>query len=209
MNETNWTEQLVNKAIRVQRINKQAVGNTRQDMTRPILENLLTDGYSVVTWDSGNSTHSTCRDLNRQTWELDQFLSGLQHDAPLFERSHPGDVSCSLIVSGDGLSDVRVDSYGDIDEAIGTSRPVSIPKAPKQVPIKEVRIKQEPKPTVVKTLTKPEKKYLYVPKKEWEEIKEQPSQHEITDLDREEWLRDLERETSLKPKNWITSLFKR
>jgi hypothetical protein len=188
---TNWEEKLAEKAQKINRLNKQAVGNTRQDMTRPILESLLADGYNLVTWDSGNSRHSICVDLNRQVWELDQFLIGLEHDAPLFERSHPGDISCSLVVSGPNLPDVRVDSYGHTDEEIG----IPEPKEVKPIPVKKVRMPREPKPKVVRSPTKPEKKYLYVPKKQWEEIKEQPSQP--TEDEQEEWLRDLERETSL------------
>lgn len=90
-----------------------AVGNTRQDMTLPILEEMRSQGYDLVTWDSGNSTHSVCRELHNQQWPLDAFLSGLAHAAPLFERSHPGDVNCKLVVSGPNLPSIVVDSYGN------------------------------------------------------------------------------------------------
>lgn len=116
--DNNWLKKLALKAIRIARLNKQAVGNTRQDLSRPVLEDLLQKGYQLVTWDSGNSTHSVCIDLDKQVWELEQFLQGLQHDAPLFERSHPGDASCTLIVSGEGLPPVRVDSFGNAQEGI-------------------------------------------------------------------------------------------
>lgn len=204
---TNWEKTLAEKAQRINRLQKQAVGNTRQDMTRPILEDLLDNGYQIVQWNSNGSKHSTCLDLNRQQWDIHDFISGLSHDAPMFEKSHPGCSSCSVTVSGEGLPTIELDSYGDMDETIGTSRPVRTPKTPKQIPIKEVKVKRKPKPKVVKTPTKPEKNYLYVPKKQWEEIKEQPSLHEVpeeekstqpTDEDREEWLKFLERETSKK-----------
>lgn len=191
----NWENLLAEKAQRINRLQKQAVGNTRQDMTRPILEDLLNEGYTLVTWDSGNSRHSICVDLDKQVWELDQFLRGLEHDAPLFERSHPGDISCSLIVSGPGLPDVRVDSYGNINENIST--PQYAPKT--KAPARPKRVRQAPvqKPKVEKVPLEPKKKYQYVPKKEWEQIPEQPSLHDVTEEDKEEWLRDLERETSL------------
>ena len=95
---------------------KKARGNTRQDMSRPVLEQLLENGYNGVEWDSGNSTHSPCVELNHQKWALTDFLSGLQFDAPIFEKSHPGDSSCTLVVSGEDLPTVRVDSYGNAEE---------------------------------------------------------------------------------------------
>jgi hypothetical protein len=216
--------------MRICRLNKEAVGNHRQDATRPVLEDLRDQGYSVVTWDSGNSTHGECRDLNRQTWELDNFLSGLEYDAPLFERSHPGDENCTLIVSGANLPDVRVDSYGDTDGAIGLGRPVALPK---EVKPKVKRLMPKPEPKIVEQPVPPKKKVVYVPKDVHKQIKD-PFEHEKltpeeyedwlkdlekenveeerpiqpTDEDREEWLRDLERETSKKVPHWITGLFK-
>jgi len=87
-------------------------GNRRQDLSRPILEDLLNAGYQNVTWDAGSSAHSVCRELHNQAWSLEDFLTGLLHDAPLFERSHPGDTSCQLIVTGPDVQDMFVDSFG-------------------------------------------------------------------------------------------------
>jgi hypothetical protein len=228
----NWISNLAAKAMRICRLNKQAVGNHRQDMTRPVLEDLGRQGYSVVTWDSGNSTHGACRDLNRQTWTLNDFMSGLEHDAPLFEKSHPGDENCTLIVSGQGLPDVKVDSYGDTDHNIGMGRPVKTPTAPKPV-VKPLAPKPEPK--VVEKPEEPKKKVVYIPKEVHKQIKDpfekqklSPEEYEewlkdlekenveesipspqLTDEDREEWLKDLERETSkAKVKPWIYGIFK-
>ena len=47
------------KAMRICRLNKEAAGNHRQDMTRPILEDLINDGYKIVQWNSNGSHHST------------------------------------------------------------------------------------------------------------------------------------------------------
>jgi hypothetical protein len=90
-------------------------GNHRKDMSRPILQSLQSRGYDTVQWDSGASTHDVCVALHGQRWDLTQFLSGLMHDAPLFERSHPGDKSCSLIIycrDNAELRPIRVDSFG-------------------------------------------------------------------------------------------------
>lgn len=224
----NWLSNLAIKAIRICRLNKQAIGNHRQDMTMPVLERLQNEGYTQITWDSGHSNHSECRDLNHQVWDLENFLRTTEYDAPLFSRSHPGDESCTLIVSGNGLPNIQVDSYGDTDEAIGTSRPI---RTPKEVKPKVKTLAPKPEPTVVEKPVAPEKKVVYVPKEvhkqlkdpfekqdlspeeyeEWlkdlekEEVEERPIQP--TDEDREEWLRDLERETSKKIPHWITGLF--
>jgi hypothetical protein len=97
-------------------VQKEARGNTRQDMSRLVLEQLLENGYQTVEWDSGHTTCGKCLELHRQQWTLSDFLMGLEHDAPIFEKSHPGDVSCTVLVSGDNLPTVRVDSYGQVDE---------------------------------------------------------------------------------------------
>lgn len=99
-------------------ISIEAVGNTREDLSLPVLQRLLHDGYEIVTWDSGSTTHSTCLELNEQQWNIQDFISGLVHSAPIFERSHPGDVSCAVLVSGQNLPTVRVDSFGNLDEVL-------------------------------------------------------------------------------------------
>lgn len=117
----NWTNSLVNKKFVEDKLarfkqQKEAVGNTRQDMSRPVLEELLNSGYELVKWDSGVTTHGRCLELNNQVWTLADFVAGLEHDAPLFEKSHPGDISCTVIVTGENVPPVRVDSYGGVDE---------------------------------------------------------------------------------------------
>jgi len=239
----NWIKNLAIKAIHICRLNKEAAGNHRQDMTGPVLERLQHEGYNQVMWNSEHSTHSECRDLNRQRWDLQDFLNTTEYDAPLFSRSHPGDANCTLTVSGAGLPDIEVDSYGDTDEAIGTSRPVKAPPAPKVI---QKVLAPTPAPKVVEKPEAPEKIVRHVPKevhkqmkdpfekqdlipekqkltpeeyKKWlenlekEEIElgaptkeERPTQP--TDQDREDWLRDLERETSLKIPHWIKGIFK-
>ena len=116
-----WTNSLVNKKFTEDKLSrfkqqKEAIGNTRQDMSRPVLEELLNSGYQTVKWDAGMSTHGLCLELNNQQWTLEDFLTGLVHDAPIFEKSHPGDANCTLIVQGDTVSSVRVDSYGAMEE---------------------------------------------------------------------------------------------
>lgn len=114
-----WLENLIAQDIgyRIQKQNglsSTSQGNHRQDESRPVLESLLTEGYDTVLWDAGNSVHSGCRELHNQQWTLEDFLSGLMHDAPIFEKSHPGDQNCLLVVTGPDLPPITVDSYGNI-----------------------------------------------------------------------------------------------
>jgi hypothetical protein len=95
----------------------EAAGNHRQDPTRQILQDLQQQGYEVVTWDSRNSAHPPCNALENQQWTIEAFLTGLVHDAPMFERSHPGDKNCKVIISGPDLQTLILDSFGNITEA--------------------------------------------------------------------------------------------
>lgn len=90
-------------------------GNTRKDRSRSILQALLAKGYNIVQWDSGATVCEKCGPLHGQRWDLKQFITGLRHDAPIFERSHPGCKSCSVIVysrKSKKLKQMKVDSYG-------------------------------------------------------------------------------------------------
>jgi hypothetical protein len=120
-NYNEWLTHVTTKKFRTSQLQsrdlqKQAIGNNRQDLTRPILEDLQTQGYDTVTWDASQSRHSICRELHNQKWPLKDFLVGLTHDAPLFERSHPGDVNCLLILTGPDNPTIAVDSFGSIQE---------------------------------------------------------------------------------------------
>jgi hypothetical protein len=231
MDEKNWLSNLAIRAMRICRQTKIAVGNRRQDMTMPVLERLQNEGYSQVTWNSGHSTHGECRDLNRQVWDLEDFLRTTEYDAPLFSRSHPGDESCTLIISGNGLPNIELDSYGDTDEAIGVGRPA---KFPQEVKPKTKVLAPKPEPKVVEKPVVPEKKVVYVSPEvhkqikdpfekqkltpeeyedwlktlEQENVEEEERSTQPTDEDKEEWLRDLERETSLRIPNWVKGIFK-
>lgn len=195
------------------RIYRNAAGNHRQDMTGPVLENLKNDGYTQVTWNSNGSHHAPCRDLNRQVWDLQDFLNTTEYDAPLFSRSHPGDSNCTLIVSGDGVPNVEVDSYGDVDHNIHAPAPKA-PIAPKVKPL-------APKPTVQieeKPIPPKQPKVKYIPEevhKQIDPFKKQEVIDQVTDEDREEdkerdledWLSNLDKENneeSIPPKKELT-----
>jgi hypothetical protein len=187
----NWVKKLAIKALHICRLNKEAAGNHRQDMTGPVLNNLLNSGYTQVMWNSNGSHHGPCRDLNKQIWDLQDFLRTTEYDAPLFSRSHPGDASCTLTVSGPGLPPVEVDSYGETDEAIGTNRPIKAPVAPKP----KVRpMAPAPEPKVERVPEKPEKKIRYVPEEVHKQIKDPFEKEQLSDEEYLQWLKDLEQE---------------
>lgn len=94
---------------------KKGPGNRRQDKSLPMLKRLLAKGYNKVQWDSGASGCPKCRSMHRKTWDLNQFISETTYAAGIFCRTHPGDESCSLIVTGPKMQKVRVDSYGNVD----------------------------------------------------------------------------------------------
>jgi hypothetical protein len=192
MEETNWLSRLATKAMRVCRLNKEAAGNHRQDLSGPVLENLLNDGYSQVTWNSNGSHHGECRDMNRQTWDLQDFLATTEYDAPIFGRVHPGDSSCTLIISGPGLPPVEVDSYGETDEAIGTNRPALVKPEPIKVPT--IKPLAPSKPKVERLPEKPETKVRHVPKEVHKQIKNPFEKQDLSEEEYEDWLKDLERE---------------
>jgi len=111
-----WVTTIVRTKLDSEKLQRFAVGNTRQDLSQPILETLLESGYTNVMWDSGQSTHGVCVELNNQQWLLQDFIANLSHSAPIFEKTHPGDSNCTVVVSGDGVPTVRVDSYGNVEE---------------------------------------------------------------------------------------------
>lgn len=90
----------------------------REDLTLPVLDSLINEGYEVVQWDAGSSTHSKCLDLHGQQWPLADFVSGLSHSAPMAEKSHPNDENCKLIVSGVEVPTVSVDYFGNVEEHV-------------------------------------------------------------------------------------------
>ena len=191
MADQNWLSNLAIKAMRICRLNKEAAGNHRQDMTGPVLQNLLNEGYTQVMWNSNGSHHGQCRDLNKQVWDLQNFLATTEYDAPLFSRSHPGDNSCTLTVSGPGLPPVEVDSYGETDEAIGTNRPIRAPVAPKP---KVKPMAPAPEPKVERVPEKPKQKIRYVPEEVHKQIKDPFEKRDLSPEEYEQWLKELEQE---------------
>lgn len=117
MNYKTWLDKTVTGKLSKNR--KNFVKNAaKEDLTLPVLDSLINEGYEVVQWDAGNSTHSKCLDLHGQQWPLVDFISGLSYSAPMAEKSHPNDANCKLIVSGVEVPTVSVDYSGNVEQYV-------------------------------------------------------------------------------------------
>jgi hypothetical protein len=117
-NYQQWIEELVkSKANSDKEQFRQVIaqGNHRQDVTRPTLESLLQQGYTTVQWDSQGSREQKCMELHGQQWTLADFLTGLMHDAPMFEKSHPGCL-CKIVCTGPGMQNIAIDTFGNVEQ---------------------------------------------------------------------------------------------
>lgn len=70
-----------------------------QDASLGELLSLLDRGYKRVRWQKSATADAICQALHGRRWPLEEFVSGLEHDAPLFEQSHVN-CKCSVAVSG-------------------------------------------------------------------------------------------------------------
>jgi hypothetical protein len=79
-----------------------------KDKTRKALKDLMGKGYNKVTWIAGDDACDKCQDAATDIVdeEIEDFISGLAHDAPMAEHSHPDDKSCYLRVHSDNNSDL-------------------------------------------------------------------------------------------------------
>ncbi len=86
-----------------------------QDVSLPILEDLLSQGYADTTWETNaGAKDGPCISKDGDKQPLVDFVAGLVHAAPFFEKTHVG-CHCRAKISGPGLPDVWVSGFG-IDE---------------------------------------------------------------------------------------------
>jgi len=90
-----------------------------QDVSLQTFEELQGQGYDKVDWHTSPSAKDApCLVVGGESWPMDEFLmgpggGGLQHAAPMYERTHVG-CNCTVVVSGPGLSDVVVNAFGKV-----------------------------------------------------------------------------------------------
>lgn len=88
-----------------------------QDISTPVLQDLLEQGYNMVTFIAHPNACNYCKGINGKTKPLAQHLQSLQFDAPLFEISHVNSLSELKIWDKNGeLPEVFVNYNGDIHE---------------------------------------------------------------------------------------------
>ena len=97
-NNTNWIISVLKKESR----------DYPQDESTEAFKELKERGYNEVEWKSGPNACPKCTELNGKKWTIDEFLSGLSHNAPVFEKSHVGDKTCYVIVRGPDLEEISV-----------------------------------------------------------------------------------------------------
>lgn len=87
----------------------------RQDMSLEPLLQLLEKGYNMVTFEAGSTSCPICKRLNGRTWTLQEFVTGLQFSAPLYERSHVQCLDSVRVWDDNGeLPDLYVDADGNV-----------------------------------------------------------------------------------------------
>ena len=82
-----------------------------QDVCLSILEDLLNQGYTTVTWQQSSRPCSDCRRMNNKKWDLEKFIKDTSYNAAIFSKTHVG-CQCTLLVEGPDLEDVTIDFRG-------------------------------------------------------------------------------------------------
>ncbi len=83
-----------------------------QDVSLPVFQDLLTQGYDNTTWQtSPSATDGQCIAKNGDQDSLENFIATTQYDAPIYSKTHPV-CNCNVLVQGPGLPDVIVNAFG-------------------------------------------------------------------------------------------------
>lgn len=83
-----------------------------QDVSLPIFRSLKAKGYTDTIWHTNaGATDPPCLSKNGDRQDLSSFLFGLQHAAPIYEKTHVG-CKCTIEVVGTGKPSVMVNAFG-------------------------------------------------------------------------------------------------
>lgn len=87
-----------------------------QDVSLPVFEDLLEQGFNKATFIAHSNACSYCKKRNGKTWDLYQFISNLQYDAPIFEKAAHVNAQSKIKVwdSTNNLDPVYVNYAGEI-----------------------------------------------------------------------------------------------
>lgn len=85
-----------------------------QDVSLPIFRSLKAKGYRSTRWHTDAGAKDTpCLARNNTVQDLNSFLFGLQHAAPIYEKTHVG-CKCTVEVTAKGKPSVMVNAFGII-----------------------------------------------------------------------------------------------
>lgn len=88
-----------------------------QDVSLPVFEDLLEQGYNMITLVTWSGACQFCKKRNGKTMSLNNWLNQLQHSAPIFEAFHVNAQSELKVWDKKGeLPDVYVNYEGDMHE---------------------------------------------------------------------------------------------
>lgn len=86
-----------------------------QDISTPVFEDLLEQGYNMATFVAWPGACNFCKKMNGTTWTLQNLLDTTEYDAPIFSHSHVNAYSKMKVWDKNGeLEPVYVDYNGDI-----------------------------------------------------------------------------------------------
>ena len=87
-----------------------------QDESLPTFQELLEQGYDTATFVAHPNACLYCKKRNGKTWSLRNFISNLQHEAPIFEKAAHVNAQSKIKVSDSKgeLEPVYVDYTGEI-----------------------------------------------------------------------------------------------
>ena len=89
-------------------------GYPLQDVSLPVFEDLLDQGYNMITLVAWSGACNYCRQKNGTTIQLSTWLNQLQHSAPIFEAFHVNAQSEMKVWDRNGeLPDIYVNYNGD------------------------------------------------------------------------------------------------
>lgn len=87
----------------------------KQDESTSTFEDLLNEGYDMVTFVAHPNACPKCKAMNGRTWRLQEFLDTTEYNAPIFSHSHCNAASpVKVWDSNNILPDVYVDYTGNI-----------------------------------------------------------------------------------------------
>ena len=113
LNHETWLSKIASAAQNSSKIGNLWISSADhpQDESTSRLQDAKSLGYTTIEWIAGAGSCELCKVHDHHTWTIDDFLANLVHNAPVFERSHVGDRSCHLELTGPDLEKIVIGPY--------------------------------------------------------------------------------------------------